>query len=48
MRDSFKADNSKGFQRPPLLHGQAKTWLRLLLVMTVPTLWLLAGIAFAR
>lgn len=28
--------------------GQAKAWLRLLLAMTVPVLWLLAGITLSR
>ena len=35
-------------QRPLMPHGQAKAWLRLLLAMTIPTLFLLIGTSLTR
>jgi hypothetical protein len=32
----------------PAKRGQVSAWIRLLLVMTVPVLWLLAGISSFR
>ena len=39
---------AEGDQRPAVSQGQAKTWLRLLLAMTLPALWLLLGISLTR
>jgi hypothetical protein len=41
-------NSAEGDQRPAVPRAQGNAWLRLLLAMTVPTLWLLIGISLTR
>ncbi len=40
--------SAKSDLRPSMPRAQGQTWLRLLLVMTLPALWLLLGITLTR
>ena len=42
------ASSAEGDQRPSQPQTQASAWLRLLLAMSVPALWLLLGISLTR
>jgi hypothetical protein len=41
-------NSAEAAQCASMPQGQAKVWLRLLLAMMVPTLWLLIGISLTR
>jgi hypothetical protein len=48
MTATTNASPAEEDQRASTPQEQAKAWLRLLLAMTVPALWLLIGISLTR